>query len=61
MFAMSSDEASKLPYYLITSKDVENISGKYFVKFKQTNSSSYSRIKLLLVKCGINLLVTLIK
>ena len=50
MFAMSSDEASKLPYYLITSKDVQNISGKYFVKFKQTNSSSYSKNKIVASK-----------
>lgn len=43
LFAISNEEASKMPYYLITSKNIEGISGKYFVKSKESNSSIYSQ------------------
>jgi retinol dehydrogenase 12 len=42
LFAISNEEASKTPYLLITSKEFENISGKYFVKSKISKSSTYS-------------------
>ena len=42
LFAISNEEASKTPYYLITSKDIESTSGKYFVKSKESSSSIYS-------------------
>ena len=50
LFAISNDEASKIPYYLITSPDVENVSGKYFIKFKQATSSVHSQDKLVASK-----------
>ena len=50
LFAISSDEASKVPYYLITSQDTENVSGKYFIKFKQAISSDHSLNKLVASK-----------
>jgi retinol dehydrogenase-12 len=43
LFAISNEEASKTPYYLITSKNITGITGKYFVKSKESNSSIYSR------------------
>lgn len=42
LFSISTHEASKVPYYLITSPDTENITGKYFVKYNPVPSSEYS-------------------
>ncbi|MDA7734126.1 SDR family NAD(P)-dependent oxidoreductase [Candidatus Pelagibacter sp.] len=50
LFAISSNEASKVPYHLITSQKIENVSGKYFIKFKQAISSDYSKNKLIASK-----------
>ena len=50
LFAISSDEASKVPYYLVTSPEVENVSGKYFIKSQQIMSSDYSQSKLIASK-----------
>ena len=50
LFATSNYEASKTPYYLITSKEIEDVSGKYYIKSKQNISSSHSSDKVIASK-----------
>lgn len=42
LFAISNDNATSTPYYLLTSKHIENITGKYFIKSREVKSSIYS-------------------
>tara|TARA_B110000114_G_C14856728_1_gene303003 strand:- start:172 stop:648 length:477 start_codon:yes stop_codon:yes gene_type:complete len=50
LFATPNNEASKTPYYLFTSREIEGVSGKYYTKSKQTVSSNHSRDKLIASK-----------
>ncbi len=42
LFAISNDRAAELPVYLALSKDIKDITGKYFVNFKIKKSSKMS-------------------
>ena len=50
LFATSNNEASKTPYYLLTSREIEGVSGKYYTESKQTVSSNHSSDKLIASK-----------